>query len=424
MTPLSASSALRRFLVLTALRWLPTGLLIPVLVLLPLSRGLGLAEIGLAFSVQGFVVLALELPTGGFADAIGRRWVLLLSTVLAFASIAVLAVADSFGALVVVAALQGVYRALDSGPLEAWYVDAAQAADPHAPIDAGLGWHGTVIGLSVGGGALASGALVALDPVPALDPLMVPVVVALGLQVAGAVAIAMVMVEHRPVSSETFWTAVRATPRTIVAGVGLLRGSRVLLALVCVELFWGFGMVTFETLFPVRLTEVAGGTEAAASITGPAASAGWLVFSVGAAVTARLGRRWGAAPVAMLTRVLQGAFVAGMGLFAGVIGVVAAYLACYLTHGMSGPAHMTLLHRQATGDVRATVVSLNSMMAQASGAIGLIALTAIADGTSVPVAMYVGAVVLAFAAPLYLPALRQERAVRAKSTSTGVAPSS
>ena len=40
--------------------------------------------------------------------------------------------------------------------------------------------------------------------------------------------------------------------------VGLLRRSRVLLALVAVELFWGFGMVTFESLLPVRLAEVVG----------------------------------------------------------------------------------------------------------------------------------------------------------------------
>ena len=58
MTALDARTARRRFLVLTGLRWLPTGLLIPVTVLLALSRGLSLTEIGLVFSLQGLVVLA------------------------------------------------------------------------------------------------------------------------------------------------------------------------------------------------------------------------------------------------------------------------------------------------------------------------------------------------------------------------------
>jgi hypothetical protein len=58
MTGFDARSARRRYLVLTALRWLPVGLLIPIFVLVPLSRGLSLTEIGLVFAVQGLVVLA------------------------------------------------------------------------------------------------------------------------------------------------------------------------------------------------------------------------------------------------------------------------------------------------------------------------------------------------------------------------------
>ncbi len=67
----------RRFVVLSALRWFPTGLLIPLTAVLMQSRGLSLAEIGLVAAAQGVVVVLLELPTGGLADALGRRPVLL-----------------------------------------------------------------------------------------------------------------------------------------------------------------------------------------------------------------------------------------------------------------------------------------------------------------------------------------------------------
>ena len=50
MTTLDARSARRRYLILIALRWLPIGLLIPITVLLALSRGLSLTEIGLVFA--------------------------------------------------------------------------------------------------------------------------------------------------------------------------------------------------------------------------------------------------------------------------------------------------------------------------------------------------------------------------------------
>lgn len=410
---LTAREAYWRFLVLTALRWLPVGLMIPVFVLLPLDRGLSIAQVGLAFALQGFVVLALELPTGGLADAVGRRRVLLLSTVLSVASIVIFALTESFAGLVGVALLQGVYRALDSGPLEAWYVDASLAADPHAPIDRGMSAYGTVVGVAMAAGAISGGALVGLSPGGAVNPLILPVYAALVLQTAGTVAILVLMVEHRPVSADSLWASVRRTPRTIAEGVALLRASHVLLALVLVELFWGFGMITFESLMPVRLAEVTGGREAAAVITGPAASAAWLASAAGAFGTAWLGRRVGLAPVAAAMRVLQGVTVVGLGLLGGVVGLVIAYLACYAVHGCSNAAHSTLLHREATGEVRATVVSLNSMVAQPAGSLGLIVLTGVAGEVSVSAAMYVGALVLALAAPLYLPAWRQERAAAA-----------
>jgi cyanate permease len=189
----------------------------------------------------------------------------------------------------------------------------------------------------------------------------------------------------------------------------LLRRSRVLLALVAVELFWGFGMVAFESLTPVRLAEIVGDADQAAAISGSAASAAWLISAAGSATVPWLGRRLGMAPAAAMLRVLQAVAVVGLGWSGGVAGVVTAYLFCYLANGASFPAHMTLLHRQVEGPVRATVVSLNSMMAQPAGAIGAIALTALADGTSVSTAMYAAAAVLALAAPLYIPAWRRDR---------------
>jgi hypothetical protein len=49
------------------------------------------------------------------------------------------------------------------------------------------------------------------------------------------------------------------------------------------------------------------------------------------------------------------------------------------------------------------------MVAQPAYAAGLVVLTALADGTSVQLAIICGAVVLALAAPLYLPAWRANR---------------
>src|SRR3712207_8334671 len=49
---------------------------------LPISRGLTIAEIGLLFMVHGIVIMALELPTGGLADVLGRRPVVVAGALL------------------------------------------------------------------------------------------------------------------------------------------------------------------------------------------------------------------------------------------------------------------------------------------------------------------------------------------------------
>jgi hypothetical protein len=120
-----------------------------------------------------------------------------------------------------------------------------------------------------------------------------------------------------------------------------------------------------------------------------------------------IGRRFGIGTAGVVSRVLLGVTVVLMGVLGGLAGVLAVYLACYAMHGIGGAAHSTLLHRNATSDVRATVVSLNSLFSQPAGALGLICLTALADGVSVSVAMGVGGAVLAVGAPMYWVAARE-----------------
>ncbi|MCT2586972.1 MFS transporter [Actinophytocola gossypii] len=407
---MTARQTRRRYLVLLALRWFPVGLWVPITVLLPLDRGLTLAEAGLAASIQGFVVLALELPTGGLSDSWGRRPVLLASATVGAVSVALMTVADTFAVFAAVYLLQGVYRALDSGPLEAWYVDAALAEDPNAKLERGLSAGGTVLGASVGAGALVTGAIVAWAEMLGIPTLVLPVILALIVQLAGLAAIALLVHEPpHPAGRRRFLASVRDVPRVVADGVRIVRGSRILVCLLLVELSWGFGMVTFEALLPVRMTELLGGEEAAAAIMGPAGAAAWLASAAGAALVPLLTSRLGVAVSAALLRVVHGVTVVGMGLLAGPVGALTGYLATYLVHGTANPPHMTLLHREVTSTHRSTVVSMNSMVAQPAGSIGAIVLTALATGTSVSTAIVVGAVVLALAAPLYLPAARAER---------------
>lgn len=410
--PLTLAQVRTRFWVLTGLRWAPVGLLLPVMMLLPLQRGLTVAELGLALATQGVVVLVLELPTGGLADALGRRPVILAAALCALAALGLLAVAGSPAAFAVAFGVMGVFRALDSGPLNAWFVDAVHLvsaqmpsssdAERSATVVRGLSGAGVVSGAAISAGALAAGGLVSWAPTGTGDALEVVVHVAILATALQLVAAFVLVREDRPREPGAFRRSVLSTPRVVLDGVMLLRRSRVLAALVAVELFWGFGMIAFESLMPVRAAELLGSPDAAAELLGPVTAAGWGVAALGAALVAPLLRLGSVQNVSATLRLVQGVTVVGMGLAGGVVGLVTAYLLTYAVHEASGVMYETLLHEQVGNENRATVLSLASMVGQPAGSLGLVVLGAVAAGASTGTAMIAGGVVLALAAPLFL----------------------
>lgn len=411
--PLSAAAARKVFLLLHVTRWFPVGLVIGVLTLIALQRGMSIAQVGVILSAQGFVVLALELPTGGFADALGRRPVLLASAVVSLVSLGLFLAAHSFWVFVLAWALQGVFRALDSGPLEAWYVDTAHADDPTIPVERALSAAGMVVGASIATGALISGGLIAWHPVTAVTAIELPVYVALALAVVHLLAIALFMREPRThVDATGLHRAIgsaRQAPRTVASGIRLLGTSRVLLALVLVEVFWSIGMIAFETFNPIRLSELVGGEDRAGALMGPVSSAAWGLFAAGSAAAGLVSRRIGVGWTALAARVLQGVFIVVMGLMGGPVGLLTAFLITYTLHGFAGPVHSTLLHRQAAPTNRATVLSMNSMVAGGAYSLGLLVLGPLAEHTSTALAIVVCGAFSIIGAVLYLPAIRHER---------------
>lgn len=417
--PNDTKSVRRRFLLLRWLRWLPTGLLVPVLVLVLLDRGLNLAQLGVVFAGQGLMVLVLELPTGGLADAIGRRTVLLVATVFEAGAFVLLIGARSVPLLVLAAGFMGVYRALESGPLDSWYVDTTQAIDPGADIERGLSQAGIVTGLAIGIGALAASALVAFDPLPGIDPLVTPVIVALALLVLEWVAIATLMSEPRQSRNlAALRSAVSEVPAIVATAVGTVKRSTALLAIVSVEFLWGLGLHSVESFTPVKLGDVLESSDQAATILGPANTVAWLVAAGGAALVPLLTRRLSPAGAGASLRIAQGITVLGIAFALGPMGVVVAYVLAIGINGASNPIHQGMLHRGVDdGKNRATVVSVNSLTGQTGAMLGGIALGLLADATSLAIAIVTGAIILGIAAPLYLVAGRalERRAIEPTS---------
>lgn len=407
---MDAHTIRRRFLLLSATRWLPVGLLIPVLIVLLQERGLSLATIGLLSGLGSAVVALLELPTGALADTLGRRPVLLTAGFISLVSLSVTAFATSTALFAFAWAVEGVYRALDSGPLEAWYVDATQAADPEADIESGLAAQSTVLSAAIAVGALAGGAL-ALVPTPgAWAPLALPVLAAIALRVADLGVMWILLAEPgvparptRPRGARAALCSARASGRTVREALVLLRTSSALLALAAVEMLWGAGMTGVEVLSGPRMVELVGDTGDGVAAYAITAAVAWSISGLGAAAAPWVARRTGSwVRAAIVLRIAQGVGVGIAVVLAGPIGLVLGYAGFYLVHGAANVAHYGLVHRHTSAAHRATTVSINSLSSRIGGVVAAPALGALAAGQGLVTAFACSAVLLILPAPLYL----------------------
>ncbi len=423
MTPLSPGALVRRFALLTALRWFPIGLFVPIGILLMQARGLDLATIGGVFAVYGIVALALELPTGGLADVLGRRTVLVAASFLNAASLAAGAFAQEPLVFAAAMAVGAAARALGSGPLEAWFVDAVgPGAD--GVVRRGLSRAGSAEALALGLGSVAGGlipvALAGLLPgLPStghgpLISLSVPALLAaVFMAVHGAAVLA--LVDEGPRPRVGLRGLARGIPATVVGGARLGLRDGILRRLLLRAVLLGLVLSGIELLSPGVFAGLLGGEAAASGPYGLLVAAAFAASALGAAVAPAAAARLGgtgvtaaiafalAGPVALLVAV---PFLAAAGLgFAGV----------YLLLGVAGPLTSELLHGRVAGDERATMVSVESLAVQGGGVVSNVVLGAVAASAGTGVAIALAAAALVASGLLLLSAARAEARRRAEA---------
>lgn len=391
-----------RYLTLLALRWFATGLVIPVSALLPLERGLTLAELGAAMAAQGVVVLLLEVPSGALTDAWGRRPVLLASVVAAGAAYALVLVADSVATFALAWAVTGMFRALDSGPLEAWFVDAEHARGAAHEVPSGLAKAGSVVSAGIATGSLATAALLAVSPWSTDATLALPYGLAIAVVAVQGLA-ATVLMDPAPArtgSTGAVWTAALRGGVTTVARPGL-RGLAAAMMVVA------FGVVALETFMPVRLAELSGDRAEAAAQMGVVAAAAWGLASVGSAVVSRALRRRSPRVMAVGLATVEGLGLLAMALAAGPTLLVAGFWIGYLVHTGFGSTYNSLVHARVDHAHRGTALSITSMAFLGSASAAGVLLGLVAEHTSSSTGLLVGAASMAAAAATIAVATRR-----------------
>ncbi|MEU8076873.1 MFS transporter [Catellatospora citrea] len=420
---ITAVSARRRYVLIMFLTWLPAGLYTAPLVLLLLERGLSLGEIAAIGAVYGISVMALELPTGGLSDVLGRRPVLAASAAAGLAGLAVLGLAGAVWLLVVSAVLRGVARALSSGPAEAWYVDAVHAAEGRdADLGPGLARGGVAASAALGVGVLAGGVIPFRWPGAASDGagLAVPVLLAAVGELVLLLVVVFAMPEVRG-PRPGFGAVLRGVPATVTAGLRLAGRDHVLVRVLGVAAATGTGLAVIELLTPAWMALLAGGASRGVLAYALVAAVGFAADAAGSALGVPLTRLLGspgrAACAGTVLAALGLAGLAGTAALSGWPGVVAAgaaYLLMFLGLGAAVAPIGRLLHDRVEAAERATVLSVQSLLLQLGAAAGSVALGALAAAYG-PGPAFAGSGLLLGVAALTLWGLPRRRDVRARA---------
>lgn len=396
----------KTYALVTSLSWLFAVLPMPVMVLLAQSRGISLTEIGVVMALYSVTVAALEVPSGALADTLGRKRTFLLGGLLAIASRVAAVLAMDTAGFIVFALLFGVSRALTSGTLEAWFVDALQEEDASVDLQPALAAAGSfqLAGLAIG--TLAGGALpdlfAGLSTEGFLTPLAVPMLASAAGQVVVLAVTAALVLERRAANA-------KAAPRALAAHIRGALASAVrtphLRLLLLAEMAVGATVAASENLWQPFFAGLphqlfGGGTTAMGVILAGSFGVGILGNVLATAVSSALGGRH--ALVAALFQVLQGGAFVALALSGGFLAAAALFWGTYLSRSAWGSPHQALYNREVGSRERSVMLSVSSLASFLGAAAGSVALGAVADGSSIGTAWSVAGALVAVTALLYV----------------------
>ncbi|MEO3753163.1 MFS transporter [Streptomyces sp. B6B3] len=383
----------RRYVTVNVLFWLPLGLTIAPLILLFTERGMAMAAIAGFFAAHSLTTAALELPTGGLSDVLGRRVVLAAAGLLNLAALTLLGLSGTPLLLGLGMALLGAGRALSSGPAEAWYVDTVQAHHgPGAELRRGLARGSSATSAALATGTLLGGALPwVLGLGPDLGawlreatsglvlPLSVPLLLGAAVDIV-LVVYALTALPEPPRPTATLREVLRGIPATVSGGLRLGGRDALVRRILLTAGATGSALAAIELLTPGRAAALTGASESGAVLFAALACAGFVCAGVGSHLAPRLARLAGGGERAVLVSLGTGAggllLLGATAAFTGVGSLVLAaggYGLVYLGLGAAGPNKNDLLHRRVASSGRATALSVQSLALQLVAALtGLI----------------------------------------------------
>ena len=400
------------------LNWLATALPLALHVLILQSRGINLWQLGLLMGTYSLTIVLLEVPTGGLADAIGRKRVTLLAySVTVVAGILIL-FAFSFPVFLLAFILNGVGRALSSGALDAWFVDALQTADPDSDIQPALAQAQTVGLIALGGGTLLGGqipqwfAWLPSGETAVFTPLTMTIVFSLCIQIVLIIVLLAGIKEERPSGSQSNWrSGVQQVPTIMRDAVQLTRSNRTILLLLGTTFAGGLAILSMETFWQPFFADILGGGAENSFTFGVLMTGYFLIGIVGNLLATYFSKllRQQYVLVAALFQGLQGILLIVLAGQTAVIPAAALFWLAYMSlSGVNSP-QSALFNQEIPAERRSAMLSVQSLAMYAGSILGSTILGYVAEIISIQAAWTITGGVLLVSLLLYAGIYTQKR---------------
>lgn len=399
------------YYLLTALFWFATSLPLALFVLLIQSRGIDLFQIGILMGVYSAAIVLLEVPTGGLADAVGRKKVALVAYSLSFLASFLFLFSFSFGMLLIGFTIMGVARALSSGTLDAWFVDTLQEFDPEIDMQPLFSKAGTFTLLSLGVGTLL-GSLIPdyfarfplFSGATLFTPLVMPIMAASIVQLVLILSTIALVKETLPDSRTAQWLeGFKKMPEIIKTGFGLTRNNPTLVLLLGTGIAGGFALMGIETFWQPHFADLLGGVEDNSFYFGIIMGGNFLFGMFGnmlaTGVTKLLNKRH--ALTAAIFQGLSGLMLFWLAFQTLPIPAALVFWLVYLSLGVLNSPHQTLLNQEIPSEQRSAMLSIASLFNYTGSILGSALLGYVAKFNSIGFAWQIAGVALTATFMLY-----------------------
>jgi len=369
------------------------------------AAGLDLLQIMIAATVFESTIFLFEVPTGVVADVYSRRLSIIIGVALMGVGLTTMGLLPSFVGILLGEILMGIGSTFTSGATEAWITDEIGAAQANMAFvrAAQIRTVSSMIGMALS---------VALASIAIGVPVLASGVLLLGLALFLLLAMPENGFRRTPQDERSTWQTLW---RTLRAGLRLVRGRPLLLAMFAIAALFAFHSEGIDHLWQLHFVEnvtlpAIGGLKPVVwfGIIGIGASVLSLALNEVVRRRVNLQEHTSAARALRLVYVVIGLSVVVFGLSSSFVLALAAYWLVAALHSVAQPISRAWLNQNVESSVRATMFSLNSQVHSFGEMAAGVPMGVVGKVFSVRTAIVVSGAVLGLTLALFAYALRRE----------------